>query len=257
MKVLVTGSSGGIGKAACLKFLENGHQVIGIDVKEATIEHQNYSHFIADISKPQELPEIDGVEILVNNAGVQTAEKSVTKAGAADDSGNSGNPCKNQQTEKSPLMNCPQLPQDIGTNLLGSIYVTEKYAFQPSIKSVLFNASVSALNGNEFPAYVASKAGVVGYMKHTAIRLANEYQATSNALCFGGVQTELNNEVMNDKELWNKIMDVTPLKRWASAQQAAEWIYFLTVVNTSCTGQAIEVSNGERNCADLFVWPEE
>ena len=67
-------------------------------------------------------------------------------------------------------------------------------------------------------------------MKHTAIRLANEYRATSNALCFGGVQTELNNEVMNDKELWNKIMDVTPLKRWASAQQAAEWIYFLTVV---------------------------
>ncbi len=254
MKVVITGSSSGIGKAACLKFLEQGHQVFGLDILKAAINHSNYTHFIADISTPDSLPAIDGVEILVNNAGIQTAKKLVNSV-CAKTSGTTK--CNETAESAEPLQSKNFIPDDINVNLLGTIYVTEKYAFQPSIKSVLFNASVSAISGNEFPAYVASKAGVVGYMKHVAIRLANEFHATSNALCFGGVQTELNAAVMNDKNLWNRIMDVTPLKRWASAEQAAEWIYFLTAVNTSCTGQAIEVSGGERNCADLFVWPEE
>ncbi len=231
MKVLITGTSRGIGRATAEKFLAMGHEVIGLDTEENTIARSgSYTHFVADISKTETLPDIDGIEILINNAGIQSASKNVFQE------------------------NSSVLPKDIEVNLLGTIKVTEKYAFQNSIKSVLFNASVSALSGNEFPAYVASKAGVVGYMKHVAIRLANEYQATCNALCFGGVETELNEPVMKDEKLWKRIMDVTPLKRWASAAQAAEWIYFMTVVNTQCTGQAIEVSGGERNCADLFVW---
>ena len=139
-------------------------------------------------------------------------------------------------------------------NLIGTIALTEKYAFQKKIKSVLFNASVSALTGNEFASYAASKAGVVGYMKNCAIRLANEYRATCNALCFGGILTELNEPVVQNKSLWKKILDVTPLKRWATAEEAADWIYFMTAINKFCTGQAIDVSGGERNCADLFVW---
>ena len=223
MKVLITGTASGIGKAAALLFLEKGHHVFGIDKNESVINHKNYTHYIADITQKDLLPEIDNVEILINNAGSQTPDDS-------------------------------QLDFDIETNLKGTIYVTQKYAFQPKIKSVLFNASVSALNGNEFAGYVASKGGVVSYMKHTAIKLANNYKATCNALCFGGVITELNKAVMEDKVLWNKIMAVTPLKRWATAEEAAEWIFFMTAVNTFCTGQAFEVSGGERNCADLFVW---
>ncbi|MCR5762054.1 MAG: SDR family oxidoreductase [Treponema sp.] len=226
MKVLVTGSSRGIGRQVCIKFLEQGHDVFGIDVladtistDETVLKRNNYAHYVADISIKDSLPDIPGVQILINNAGIQTA------------------------TEK-----------DISVNLLGTMAVTEKYAFQPCIKSVLFNSSVSSLTGNEFPSYVASKSGVTGYMKNCAIRLANEFKATCNAVCFGGVETELNAPVMNDPVLWKKIMDVTPLKRWATVSEAAEWCYFMTAVNAFCTGQAIDISGGERNCADLFVW---
>lgn len=227
MKVLITGSSSGIGLATAIFFLQNGHEVVGIDLAPSKIISDDfngrYTHFCADISTPEQLPSIENVEILINNAGIQTAENSVVE-------------------------------KDVQVNLLGTMYVTQKYAFQKSIKSVLFNASVSALTGNEFASYAASKAGVVGYMKNCAIRLANEYHATCNALCFGGILTELNNPVIKNKELWKKIMDVTPLKRWATVQEAAEWIYFMTVTNKFCTGQAITVSGGERDCADLFVW---
>lgn len=230
MKVLITGTSRGIGRATALKFLLEGFNVTGLDIESDTISksqdaknNENYSHFTADISDPSSLPEISDVEILVNNAGIQT-----------------------------PALTGGE--KDIHVNLVGTMAVTQKYAFQPKIKSVLFNASVSALTGNEFPSYAASKAGIIGYMKNCAIRLANSYRATCNALCFGGVLTELNENVIKNNELWQKIMDVTPLKRWASAQEAADWIYFLTVTNKFCTGQAIDVSGGERNCADLFVW---
>ena len=220
MKVLITGTSSGIGRATALKFLSEGHNVFGIDIKHSSIENnKNYTHFIADISKKESLPLWEGFEIIINNAGIQSATMG-----------------------------------DIEVNLIGTINVTEKYAFQNAIKSVVFNSSVSSLTGNEFPTYVASKAGVTGYMKNCAIRLANEFKATCNALCFGGVLTDLNKPVMEDKNLWNKIMEVTPLKRWATAEEAAEWCYFISVTNKFCTGQAIDISGGERDCADLFVW---
>lgn len=226
MKILITGTSRGIGRATAIKFLNSGDDIFGIDIQKNTISDDSslkntnrYTHFSVDICKKSSLPEIKDVEILVNNAGNQSGTE-----------------------------------DDINVNLFGTMNVTKKYAFQPKIKSVLFNASVSALTGNEFSEYVASKAGIVGYMKNCAITLANKYKATCNALCFGGVLTELNSPVINDKNLWNKIMNVTPLKRWATAEEAAEWIYFMTKVNTFCTGQAIDISGGERNCADLFVW---
>ena len=37
MKILVTGASGGIGRAICKKFLANGHEVIGMDLAPAAI----------------------------------------------------------------------------------------------------------------------------------------------------------------------------------------------------------------------------
>ena len=117
---------------------------------------------------------------------------------------------------------------------------------------MLFIASASASTGAEFPEYAASKGGVVAYMKNTALRLA-PFGVTVNSLSPGGVLNELNDHVIRDPKLWAQIMDETPLRKWASVEEIAEWAYFITVVNRSMTAQDILVDNGEAARAN-FIW---
>lgn len=215
MKILITGTSEGIGKAIALKFLEKGHNVIGIDKEQATIKNELYTHITQDICS-KELPEIEDVEILINNAGVQ-------------ESGN-----------------------DIDVNLKGTISITEKYGIQDKIKSIIFIASASARTGAEFPEYVASKGGMVSYMKNVALRIA-QYGATSNSISAGGVTTKLNEHIINDPILWQQVLDETLLNKWASAEEIAEFAYFIAVVNKSMTGEDIFIDNGEA-LKSSFIW---
>ena len=216
IKVLITGSSQGIGKAIAEHFLEMGYNVIGIDRQRQTIEHRKYQHNQCDISKYESLPEIEDVGILINNAGTQNEN-------------------------------------DIDVNLKALIKVTEKYGMQKHIRSILNIGSASGHTGSEFPEYCASKGGIIAYTKNVALRVA-AFGATCNSLDPGGVLTPLNDCVVNDPKLWNEIMQQTPLKRWATPLEIAKWAYFLTVTNTFCTGQSIIVDGGE-SINSHFVWP--
>lgn len=216
MKVLITGTSQGIGKAIAEHFLTSGHEVYGIDRQDASISHPSYIHYICDVRDYDNLPEIEGVEVLVNNAGTQNGD-------------------------------------DIDINLKALIRITEKYGMQPKIRSILNIGSASGHTGSEFPEYCASKGGVIAYTKNVALRVA-DYGAVCNSLDPGGVLTPLNDCVTDDPALWQEIMRQTPLKRWATAEEIAQWAYFLTVTNSFCTGQSIVVDGGE-SINSHFVWP--
>lgn len=217
MKVLITGTSQGIGKAIAELFVKEKHEVIGIDRNEASITDENYTHYVCDVRDYENLPKLKGIQILINNAGTQNED-------------------------------------DININLKALIHITEKYGIQDEIKSILNIGSASGHTGSEFPEYCASKGGVLAYTKNVAIRVA-QYGATCNSLDPGGVLTELNECVINDPELWQQIMDETPLKKWATTEEIAQWAYFLTVVNSFCTGQNILVDGGE-SINYHFVWKE-
>ena len=215
MKVLVTGAAQGIGKAIAEIFLNNGHCVVGLDLQESSLTGVNYTHILCDVRG--ELPDIEGVEVLINNAGVQNAD-------------------------------------DIDVNLKALIKVTEKYGVRKGIRSILNIGSASGHTGSEFPEYCASKGGVIAYTKNVALRVA-AFGAVCNSLDPGGVLTPLNDCVVNDPVLWKEIMQQTPLRRWATAEEIAQWAYFLTVVNRFCTGQSIVVDGGE-SINSKFIWPD-
>ena len=217
MKVLITGTTQGIGKAIAELFLNKGHQVIGIDRQAPSIVAASYIHHQCDIRDMNTLPELDDVDILINNAGTQNED-------------------------------------DIDINLKSLIRLTEKYGVRKGIRSILNIGSASGHTGAEFPEYCASKGGVIAYTKNVALRVA-AFGATCNSLDPGGVLTPLNDCVVNDPQLWSEIMEQTPLKRWATSEEIARWAYFLTVENTFCTGQSIVVDGGE-SINSHFVWPE-
>ena len=215
MKILITGTSQGIGKAIAKRFLKENHKVIAIDRQEASISHEGYIHYQMDVRDYENLPEISDINVLINNAGTQNED-------------------------------------DIDINLKSVIRITEKYGIHDKIHSILNIGSASAHTGAQFPEYCASKGGILAYTKNVAMRVAT-YGATCNSLDPGGVITPLNECVMNDEKLWEEIMNETPLKKWATPEEIAEWAYFLTMINTFCTGQNILVDGGE-SINYNFVW---
>lgn len=215
MRVLITGTSRGIGLATAKRFLDEGHEVFGIDIDESPFWRLGYEHFRVDVRDKDDFPHIPAVDILVNNAGTQNED-------------------------------------DIGVNLIGAMNITEVYGVQDNIKAIVNVASASAHTGAEFPEYSASKGGLLAYTKNVALRVA-KFGATCNSISPGGVLTEMNAPILDDPELWNQIMELTPLKRWATAEEMADWIYFIAVHNKFMTGQDIMIDGGESTDAK-FIW---
>lgn len=215
MNIVISGSSRGIGRAITERFLQNGDRVFGLDIETAAVKHPQYRHFLCDV-RDGEFPVLPKIGIVISNAG--TLEEN----------------------------------DAIDVNLVGAMRFTERYIRSRSLSSVLFIASASARNGAEFPRYVASKAGLVGYMKNMALNLAKR-GVTCNCISPGGVITESNSHILESEKLYRAVRKETLLGKWARPEEVAELAYYLTVVNRSITGEDILMDNGEMLKSN-FIW---
>ncbi len=215
MNVAISGSSGGIGTAITKKFLGEGAEVFGFDLRGASVSHPGYRHFVRDIREDISA-EIPAPEIIINCAGT------LEEADAID------------------------------VNLTGTINFTEYFLGSPALRSVLFLASASARNGAEFPRYVASKAGLVGYMKNLALNVSKR-GVTCNSISPGGVVTQANRHILESEELYAAVKAETLFGKWAEPEEIADLAYYMTIVNRSMTGEDVLIDNGEMLKSN-FIW---
>lgn len=208
LKVLITGTSSGVGNATAKLFLEKGHIVYGLDIKPCLIKHPNYYHCIADVRNVEALPEIDGINILINNAGSIKEEEA------------------------------------LDTNITGYINVAEKYAFQDKIMSVVNIGSGCSITGVDLPFYCASNGARNSYTINLANRLGELYKIPVNLLGLELVETDFDG-LFNYPDKVEEVKKLTLLERSMKLEDAAKWVYFIAVENKNMTGQCIMIDNGE------------
>jgi len=227
-KVLITGTSCGVGRAAAIKFINEGFQVVGLDWKDSTIDSTSYTHYKCDVSNSHELPDVTDITYIVNNAGIVTPQKLA-----------------------------------LNVNLMGYINVLEKYGNDEMLKSIVQIGSTASRKGYDNIRYCASQGG----RDALTMWAANNYgkdprHVLVNGLNLDGIVaadpekgiqgTSLEPELYAQPELMDNIANLSVLKRLATVEEIAEWIYFLLVKNTVMTGQIISI-DGELVGAYKFI----
>ena len=239
--VMITGASGGIGRAAVQLFNEKGWWVIGVDRQEFGNDFPEDGLFIlSDISEPKDIEFIFErtqeyskiLNAVVNNAAVQIAK---------------------------PLLqiSCDEWDQTMASNLR-SVFLTVKLA-HPLIKAAGGGAIVNvssihavATSAN-ISAYAASKGGLLALTRAMAIEFAPD-NIRVNAILPGAVDTPMLRESMKrglfgDSTIQQRLDNLagkTVNGRVGQPSEIAKGIYFLADEDQSSfmTGQALIVDGG-------------
>ena len=240
--VLITGSAGGIGRAAVKMFAENGWRVIGVDRHDFGEGFPKDGLFIkkdvADANQIVEIFELAAkytpyLNAVVNNAAVQI-HKSILETSVE------------------------EWDQTIATNLRPT-FVGARYAHPLLIKAkggaaIVNMSSVHAIQTSaSISSYAASKGGILALTRAMAIEFAQD-NIRVNAVLPGAVDTPMLRDSMNrgymegpsiDERLDN-LARKTVNGRIGSPEEIAHAIYFLAdnQLSSFMTGQALVVDGG-------------
>ena len=234
-KVLLTGASGGIGKALSQKFINNGANLIFTSSKNDKLDELKnlygdvHSYYLLDLSKKENLMDNinnirannKDIDIIINNAGI-TKDNLLLR------------------------MSVEQWQEVIDTNLSSSFYII-KNILQDMVKNrkgkILGITSVVALTGNPGQSnYTASKGGMIAMYKSLAIEVAQR-NINVNLIAPGFIESPMTNELNDDQK--KTIMDKIPMKRFGLPEDVANMALFLTSDHSSyITGQTFHVNGG-------------
>jgi 3-oxoacyl-[acyl-carrier protein] reductase len=130
---------------------------------------------------------------------------------------------------------------------LKSVFNLTKAVLRPMLKqrsgSIINMSSVVGVKGNAGQAnYAASKAGMIGFTKSTALELGSR-NIRCNAIAPGFIETEMTASL--DPEIVKGWTDSIPLKRGGSTQDIANATLFLASdMSTYISGQVLNVCGG-------------
>lgn len=242
---IVTGSASGIGRATALLFAEEGAKVLVADISEE--DGKKTAEMIAQkfgVERSAFVKTDVGVEVEVRNM-VTTA---VEKFGKLDVIFNNAGIYEWTSVDNTPTEIWDRI---IAVNLRGAFLGT-KYAV-PHLKKtrgVIVNTSSSlGVSGAlESAAYSASKHGIIGLTKSSALDLA-QYHIRVNCICPGSIDTNMQAREFarsEDPARMRKAYDrIYPMGRIGKPEEVAELVLFLTTDRSSfITGTPFLIDGG-------------
>jgi 3-oxoacyl-[acyl-carrier protein] reductase len=233
-KILITGATGGIGNSLVKKFYDFETNIIATGTNETKLnnlkenypnikikkfkldEHNKIENFIEDIYK-----ELDGLDVLVNNAGITLDNLSI------------------RLTEEN-------WKKVLDVNLT-STFLMCKYSIKKMLKKkygkIINITSIVGHTGNLGQAnYAASKAGIVAFSKSLAIEYAKK-NINVNCVSPGFIKTEMTDKISEEfkKTLINKI----PSGDLGTGEDVSNCVAFLaSELADYINGETIHVNGG-------------
>ena len=232
--ILITGASGGIGNALVKKFVALGGNVLGtgtkaekldvikkqcpnIKVKKFDIsEHSRIEEFIDNVTL-----ELGGLDILINNAGINSDNLSLRM--------------KDEEWKKVIDIN------------LTSTFLLSKYGIKKMLKNkfgrIVNIASVVGHTGNLGQAnYSASKAGIIGMSKSLALEYAKK-NITVNCVSPGFITSDMTINIAEKVKLF--LQSKIPMGKLGTGEDVSNCVAFLSSQEASyITGETIHVNGG-------------
>lgn len=242
--VLVTGGGSGIGRACCYEFASRGGRVAIADrdenggretAREIAHKHGSAEFFPVDVSSEPQVealvkavaPKMGGIDVLVNNAGIQRYGSATTTS----------------EKEWDEVLNI---------NLKGA-YLTARHAIPEMIKrgggAIVNTASVQAVAAQRNSlAYVVSKHGLLGLTRCLALDYAKQ-NIRANCVLPGAIDTPMLRWAASLDDHPEQVLDACnrlhALGRMGKPEEVARLIVFLASDLASfVTGAAIPVDGG-------------
>lgn len=236
---LVTGASGGIGRATALAFADSGARVVVSDVNDEAGE-ETVALIVAAggraVYQRCNVAQPDEVKALVARA--------VTEYGRLDFAHNNAGINNMGADEYQDAV----WDRAIAVNLSGVMYCMREEAevmLAQGKGAIVNTSSINGLVGNGAqPGYTATKHGVIGLTRHGALRWAKA-GIRVNAVCPGVIETPMTAPLTANPEI-RKVMDaMTPMGRMGKAEEIAAAVLWLCSDQASfVTGHPLVVDGG-------------